>query len=147
MNGIGRWIPRTPTACTGFTLVEMLAALALIGMMAGLLLPNFQRWFASTEQRVNASALAIQLQNLHVRAALAGHDFELTVQSASANLADGRPAINLPQGWRLHENTRLRVRASGYCENAHVDFEGPASPLRLYIHAPNCEVTRVGPAV
>ena len=134
---------RKCASSAGFTLVEMLAALTIMGMMAGLLLPNFQRWFSATEQRVNASALAIQLQNMHVRAALAGQDFLLTAESASSDMADGKPVLTLPPGWRLIEGTQLRVRASGYCDDAHVDFQGPAGGVRLFVRAPNCEVTRL----
>ena len=76
----------------GFTLIEMMAAMTLIGMIAGLMLPNFQRWHDSTQQRVNAGAIGIQLQKLYVRAALMGQEFELTTKHgrwpASTPIAD-----------------------------------------------------------
>lgn len=132
--------PRTHRPARGFTLIEMMAALTLIGMIAGLMLPNFQRWYDSTQQRVNAGAIGIQLQKLYVRAALLGQDFELTPQSAGRQLADGELALLLPAGWKIADQQRLNVRASGYCAPASIEFQGPDARLRFAIMAPQCSV-------
>lgn len=131
--------PRTHNV-QGFTLVEMLAALTLLGLIAGLLLPNFQRWHDNTQQRVNAGAVAMQLQKLHVRAALLGQDFELTAQSADTRLADGQPALQLPPGWKVAPQQLLVIHASGYCEKSRLDVTGPDTRLRFDIQAPQCDV-------
>ena len=128
-------------AARGFTLVEMLAALTVLGMIAGLLLPNFQRWHDNTQQRVNAGAVGMQLQKLHVRAALLGQDFELTPQTAGTLLADGQAALQLPPGWKVAPQQRLFVHASGYCEKAKIDFVGPDVRLRFDVQAPQCDVS------
>lgn len=130
-----------PVVYRGFTLVEMLAALTLLGLIAGLLLPNFQRWHDNTQQRVNAGAVAMQLQKLHVRAALLGQDFELTAQTADTRLADGQAALELPPGWKVAPQQRLQVHASGYCEKARLDVTGPDTRLRFDIQAPQCDVS------
>ncbi len=125
----------------GFTLIEMMAAMTLIGMIAGLMLPNFQRWHDSTQQRVNAGAIGIQLQKLYVRAALMGQEFELSAKTAQQNMADGQPALQLPTGWRIANQNTLRIHASGYCSATHIEFQGPESRLRFDISAPQCNVT------
>lgn len=125
----------------GFTLIEMMAALTLIGLIAGLMLPNFQRWHDSTQHRVHAGAIGMQLQKLYVRAALMGQEFELTAQNASTLLADGQAALQLPAGWKIADQQRLKVHASGYCSAATIDFQGPDAKLRFAITAPQCSVT------
>jgi type II secretory pathway pseudopilin PulG len=120
----------------------MMAAMTLIGLIAGLMLPNFQRWHDSTQQRVNAGTIGMQLQKLHVRAALMGQEFELSAQTAQKNLADGQPALQLPAGWRIVDKQKLRIQASGYCSADHIEFQGPDSRLRFDISAPQCNVTQ-----
>ena len=89
---------RTHPKCPrGFTLIEMMAVLVLFGLLTAVVLPNFERWFSNTERRVSASELAVRLQKLHARAALLGQNFELNAATASEKLADGQPALNLPQ--------------------------------------------------
>lgn len=124
----------------GFTLIEMLAALTLMGLMAGLMLPNLQRWHNNTQQRVTASAIGIQLQKLHVRAALMGQEFELSAQTANQILADGQPALALPMGWRVADQQHLRIHASGYCGAGKIDIQGPETRLQFAIVPPQCNV-------
>jgi prepilin-type N-terminal cleavage/methylation domain-containing protein len=133
----------TPSIQTirGFTLIEMMAALTLMGLMAGLMLPNFQRWHDNTQQRVNAGAIGMQLQKLHVRATLMGQEFELTPQTANQTMADGQPALQLPAGWRVADKQRLNIHASGYCTAAQIEFQGPQARMRFDIQAPLCNVT------
>ncbi len=126
----------------GFTLIEMMAAITLIGMIAGLMLPNFQRWHDSTQQRVHAGAIGMQLQKLYVRAALMGQEFELSAQTAQQSMADGQPALQLPAGWQIADQHKLRIHASGYCSATHIEFQGPDSRLRFQISAPQCNVTQ-----
>jgi prepilin-type N-terminal cleavage/methylation domain-containing protein len=126
----------------GFTLIEMMAALTLLGLIAGLLMPNFQRWYASTQDRVNASAIAIQFQKLYARAALLSQDHELSRASSAQMLADGQPALSLPPGWQIAPQQSLRIPASGYCQSGYIDVLGPHNVrLRFNTRAPHCEVT------
>ena len=125
----------------GFTLVEMMAVLTLIGLIAGLMLPNFQRWHDNTQHRVHAEVIGLQLQKLYVRAALLGQEFELTARNASTLLVDGQAALQLPSGWKVADQQSLKVHASGYCSAATIDFQGPDARLRFTISAPQCNVT------
>jgi prepilin-type N-terminal cleavage/methylation domain-containing protein len=124
----------------GFTLVEMLAALVVLGLMTGLLLPNFQRWYDGTQQRVQAAEIGLQTQRLYARAALLGQGFELNEKTRSNNLADGKPALTLPLGWRLADNQRLNIPASGFCETSALQLMSSGNLLKLSITAPACEV-------
>jgi prepilin-type N-terminal cleavage/methylation domain-containing protein len=128
-------------ADAGFTLIEMMAVLVLFGLLTAVVVPNFERWFSNTERRVSASELAVRLQKLHARAALLGQNVELTATTAPENLADGRPALDLPPGWAFIEGQSLSIRASGLCQAASIQFTSAAQTLAFDRQADNCEIS------
>lgn len=127
--------------CGGFTLIEMMAVLVLFGLLTAVVAPNFERWFTSTQQRVGVSELAVRMQQLHARAALLGQNYELNGTSAKLPLADGRPALELPQGWSFKDGQSLIVRASGLCRAATVEFASATQFVALDIGEGSCEVS------
>jgi prepilin-type N-terminal cleavage/methylation domain-containing protein len=132
----------------GFTLIEMLAAFVLLSLMAAVALPNMQRWYEGTTGRVEHTQIAQQVQQLLVRAAVLGQEFDLNRQSSSLKLSDGQPALLLPAGWVLMSDSSLRVRRTGLCTAAELMFEkvapvAGAQPLdqaTLNINGESCEV-------
>lgn len=136
---IDRSHPRSTTY--GFTLIEMMAVLVLMGLLAAVVLPNFDRWFTSTQQKVSTSEVIMQLQKLYARTALMGLDFVLDAQSAATPLPDGQPALALPPEWSLPPGQRLAIYASGLCTAADITFKASARTLTLDIHPDNCNIS------
>ena len=106
----------------GFTLIEMTVVVVLMGLMAAVALPNFERWFSSTQQRVDASRIAMQVQNLLARGAVLNQSVELTSTTTNQKMVDGKPALDLPQGWKMRKEDNLAVYGSGYCVPAVITF-------------------------
>lgn len=113
---------RKKTSASGFTLIEMMVVVVLMGLVAAVALPNFERWFASTQQRVDASRIALEVQNLLARAAILNQSIELTAANHRQLLVDGKPALELPLGWTLRQPGLLVVNGSGYCKPAEIAF-------------------------
>lgn len=117
-----------PDACLapgrphGFTLLEMMVVMVLMGLISAVALPNFERWFSSTQQRVDAARIALQVQNLLSRAAVLNQSLEITPSTARQLLVDGKPALDLPTGWSLQPQDKVSIHGSGYCTPARITF-------------------------
>ena len=113
---------RAPGGPHGFTLLEMMVVLVLMGLISAVALPNFERWFSSTQQRVDAARIALQVQNLLSRATVLNQSLEITPSTARQLLVDGKPALDLPTGWSLQPQDKVAIHGSGYCTPARMTF-------------------------
>jgi len=118
-----------------------MAVLVLMGLLTAVVLPSFERWFTSTQERVGASELVIRLQKLYARAALLGLNFELNSSTASQKLADGQPAFELPPGWLIADGESLTISASGLCQANSVQFRSSTRIIAVDVKAENCDLS------
>lgn len=133
--------PFDSTRQIGFTLIEMLAVLTLMAIMAGIALPAMQRWFDSVSQRSQLTEVAVQFQRLASRAALLSQTVTLTRATWQEKLGDGEPALALPEGWLIISDQPMNFFYSGACDGGNVDLLDPnKNKVRLKIAAVSCEV-------
>jgi prepilin-type N-terminal cleavage/methylation domain-containing protein len=125
----------------GFTLIEMMVVMVLLGLLASIALPNFERWFNSTQQRVDASIIALQVQNLLARTAILNQSLELTSTTLRQTLIDGKPALDLPPGWTLRTQDQLSVNGSGYCLPSNITFMSLQQQVSIEIKDQQCNVS------
>ena len=141
--------PTTPQLCgapftgkRGFTLIEMTVVIVLLGLISAVVLPNFSRWFGSTQQRVDGSRIAMQVQNLLARSAILNQSVLLNSKTVSEVLVDGKPALDLPAGWRVKGEDKLLVNGSGYCSPATITFvSADRQQVTIEIKEKQCDVT------
>lgn len=129
------------TTQRGFTLVEMMAVMVLLGLLAGIILPNFERWFESTQDKVSATEIASNVQKLLIRSALLEEDFLLETSNIGKLLSDGQPALTLPSGWRMQEDQQLNVWRSGICDHAEIYFTHAKKIIAIDIEDQTCFVS------
>lgn len=122
----------------GFTLLEMLVVLALIGVMAGLALPNFSRFFESFTNSGRWSAIEREIADLPYQVFSAGVALRFDPNSATQRL----PAI--PSDWRVEVSAPILYRESGWCEGGRLAIVSAAGERRDYLLvAPACSPSRV----
>ena len=130
------------TGTRGFTLIEMTVVIVLLGLISAVVLPNFSRWFGSTQQRVDGSRIAMQVQNLLARSAILNQSVLLNSKTVSEVLVDGKPALDLPAGWRVKGEDKLLVNGSGYCSPATITFvSADRQQVTIEIKEKQCDVT------
>jgi prepilin-type N-terminal cleavage/methylation domain-containing protein len=134
----------------GFTLLELLVVMVVLGMLAALVLPSMQRWHDSLQARAEGATL---LDAVRAAAFAAGAQrISYVVDGASFGVAPGgvsaapRSAaqpirLALPDGWRVVDARAATLLASGLCEPGWVRFlTNREVPFRLNVMGPRCDV-------
>lgn len=114
----------------GFTLLEVLVALAIIGLVAAVALPSLGRrldaaFVDADLQQARASALM-----LPARVATLGIELTLDEAAVARALPDGQPPLDLPQGWSVQVRQPPRFGRGGSCAEGAFDLRAPADGRR-----------------
>lgn len=132
----------------GFTLLELLFVMFIVGLLVGLIAPRFGPRLDRMERLSQMQDLEDQLRQLPRRARLAGRNIELPKDLGMADLGDGAPALNVPQGWTLRFDPALLIAASGACSAASLAIVFPVAdeaPARYAIADLSCELSPLAP--
>ena len=104
----------------GFTLLELMVVLVLLGLLTALAAPNLQRLFASVSVSTEQRHILDQFEALGREALSHGRAYVVFDRApeddAAAAYADFEPrAIDLPEAWGFRLDRPLVVRANGFC--------------------------------
>lgn len=150
-----RFLPRSAFAVRrrqrGFSLLELLVVVALLGLLATLTLPNLQRIYASAQRSTERDLILKQLGALPRLALLQRRDYVVHSTGATADSSSEDPPshaepypLDVPEGWRLVFDKPLVVRASGVCLGAELTLSHPdAAAVRAHLQPPYCAVADV----
>lgn len=143
----------------GYTLLELLVALAILGALAGLAAPPFIRMIEQQRRVAEIAQVERTLAALPMQARERARDLVLRPRGASVDgvqrpafispLGDpaGADLSALPQGWTVEPASDLWIRYDGVCYGGAVRATGPDGRAIAYrLSAPICRPDRIAEA-
>lgn len=121
----------------GFTLIEILVVLVILGFVAGLALPGLQKMMQSARLASERTFILGELGNLGYRAYITGRPIIL----GESRQEGGAPPFDLPEGWRLILLKPISYRFNGLCSGGSVTLVSPDDRQEtLSLSAPRCQI-------
>jgi prepilin-type N-terminal cleavage/methylation domain-containing protein len=143
--GIAR--PRWPVAdtarSTGFTLIEVLIALAIISMVAAVVVPGLARRLDAAFSDADLLQAQTSARLLPARVATLGIDLTLDAAALDKRLPDGNLPLDIPHRWKVKIESPARLSRSGTCDAGSLVLLEPNEGRRWRIDVARitCEVT------
>ena len=120
----------------GFSLLELLVVLALIGMLAAVVAPSLQRTYDAIAGSGEREEVGRQVLRLPLAARQAGS----AIVIGEGDQAALEARLALPEGWAVEPLDELRIEASGVCHPARLRVSGRGVVEVKQLTAPACEV-------
>ena len=132
----------------GFTLLELLVVLALLGLATALAMPNLQRLYAAATQASERDHVLDQFSALGREAMMRGRAYVVFGNAPppdpaeAARYADYETyVVDVPAGWRLGLDRPLVVLANGVCLGGALTLShAEAAAVRVELAPPYCRV-------
>lgn len=124
----------------GFTLLELVVVLALMALATGLAAPAGFRMIESWREADLRERVLQRIGQLPVLARQQGRVLEVSTETDDEATAAAR-LLELPEGWSIHLDAPLAVRANGACSATVGTVATPGTVFRLAIAAPFCRAS------
>ncbi|MBB5204486.1 prepilin-type N-terminal cleavage/methylation domain-containing protein [Inhella inkyongensis] len=125
----------------GFTLLEMMVVMVLLGLLGSLTLPSLQRWQTALTGRAEAGLVIEALRSQAFQAGARRMDLLLNEASFSSKSGiKGLASVQLPPGWSVRRVRPARFLSNGLCDPGVVAFSSASGlPLLIHIKGPICQ--------
>lgn len=168
----GSWILKPSnqnTAPNGFSLLEVLVVVFIIGLAASLVMPNFPVLFDRLVYANQRDTLLREINTLPYSAFSSNQDLVLaggTLESSAGQTENGggdtnaainiddlelvgsyrasnirQATLDIPKGWTIRVSQPIIYRASGFCTGGTIDIFAGALSYEYDLAPPYCQVT------
>ncbi|MGE3347331.1 MAG: type II secretion system protein [Ramlibacter sp.] len=130
----------------GFTLLEMLFVLFIVGLLVSLTVPRYAGNLRQRELATERQSLETRLVVLPRRARLTGVSVKLPADVGKPDLGDGAPVLDVPTGWTLTFNPEMQITMHSTCSTSEIELANKADAAMTYryrVKEPSCEIVPV----
>jgi len=122
----------------GFTMVELLIVLLILGLVAAVTGPRLMTVYERTRAAMERDDLLRQLQGLGFRAYREGRVYVLDRYPPPPGTVSSLP-LELPSGWQLVADPPIRFRPNGACSGGRISAELGGARVGIVLVAPLCQ--------
>lgn len=115
----------------GFTIIELLVVLVILGMLAAAVTPALDNWLMSREAALAEEELSTKLAALPLQASRAGR--LIVIQNEQDLQIDSLT---------LSAKTPIKVLPNGFCSGGELTVDLGDRQAAFTVHPPFCELTR-----
>ena len=125
---------------SGFTLIEILVVLAIMGMLTSIALPRLTSAYASVERSAQRRAIQDQIEGLGYLAYASGKPIVLEASNLAGTQTKDYP-LQIPNGWLINLPKPMRYSSRGICAGGKLSLVAPdGSTEEFRLNAPLCRL-------
>jgi prepilin-type N-terminal cleavage/methylation domain-containing protein len=133
----------------GYTLIEVLVVMLILGLLVGIAIPNLQHMYNTVERDAQREAAVGAVTGLAYRAYVTGHPITLAKGPSDARalkrlIADSETASDegeFPKGWQIDLVDPIEYNFLGLCSGGRLKLIAPDGGEEAFLlKGPRCDV-------